>query len=384
MALDPATLPTDVAAASAPFSSSAIKSILSIVMVRVSGCLCLATRANCDSDHDRLPAGIAVDALGKKLQATFLSGRPTGSLRRTPPPASYTTTRDVSFIVIRLRPCRAEVDSLRRRCLTTDIRAISRPHVAGLAKGCDCGCHRQWETHPGGNLKLTHVLGKHGVKIRELAKLTGRSRNTVRRYLREGETAARRKPSPKRPEKLDPFKDYFVARVAAAAPDRIPATVPYREIAARGYDGGITRLKPFLRGLVPAAGPASRSLGSRRIVRCKPTGRTSVGAATSSKCSSRRSVRRESCWRPGATTTIASDLTRLSPTEHRKSSATTIGNLPRRPAAGKTSTQDSPTEWRKQGSHVMEYAKWCADSPKPVLHELMLLCRPYTTGDDRH
>lgn len=97
------------------------------------------------------------------------------------------------------------------------------------------------------------VLAKHGVKIRELAKLTGRSRNTVRRYLREGEAAARRKPAPKRPEKLDPFKDYVVARVTAAAPDRIPATVLYREIAARGYDGGITRLKQFLRGLVPAA-----------------------------------------------------------------------------------------------------------------------------------
>ncbi len=50
------------------------------------------------------------------------------------------------------------------------------------------------------------VLAKHGVKIRELAKLTGRSRNTVRRYLREGEAAARRKPARKRPEKLDPFQ----------------------------------------------------------------------------------------------------------------------------------------------------------------------------------
>ncbi len=133
------------------------------------------------------------------------------------------------------------------------------------------------------------VLAKHGVKIRELAKLTGRSRNTVRRYLREGEAAARRKPARKRPEKLDPFKDYVVARVAAAAPDRIPATVLYREIAARGYDGGITRLKQFLRGLVPAA--AAEPVGaSRRIraVRCRPTGRTSGAAATSSKCSSRR------------------------------------------------------------------------------------------------
>jgi transposase len=45
----------------------------------------LVARANRDSDHDRLPAGAAVDTLGKSPQAAFLSGRPTGSLRRTPP-----------------------------------------------------------------------------------------------------------------------------------------------------------------------------------------------------------------------------------------------------------------------------------------------------------
>jgi hypothetical protein len=55
-------------------------------MVRVSGCFDVATRANCDSDHDRSPDGAAVDTMGKRLQAAFLSGRPTGSLRPTPPP----------------------------------------------------------------------------------------------------------------------------------------------------------------------------------------------------------------------------------------------------------------------------------------------------------
>lgn len=99
------------------------------------------------------------------------------------------------------------------------------------------------------------VLQKHGAGIRELARSTGRSRNTVRRYLREGAAAAVRKSAPKRPEKLDPFRDYIVSRMTAAAPDRIPATVLHRELAARGYDGGITRLKQFVRGLAPAAAP---------------------------------------------------------------------------------------------------------------------------------
>lgn len=95
------------------------------------------------------------------------------------------------------------------------------------------------------------ILKKHGTSIRELARATGRSRNTVRRYLREGEAASVRKPAPKRAEKLDPFKAYIVERVKAAAPDRIPAVVLFREVRARGYGGGETRLKQFVRSLVP-------------------------------------------------------------------------------------------------------------------------------------
>lgn len=97
------------------------------------------------------------------------------------------------------------------------------------------------------------VLRKHGAGIRELARTTGRSRNTVRRYLRKGEAAAVRKPAPERAEKLDPFKDYIIERMTAAAPDRIPATVLFREIRERGYAGGETRVKQFVRGLVPVA-----------------------------------------------------------------------------------------------------------------------------------
>jgi transposase len=99
------------------------------------------------------------------------------------------------------------------------------------------------------------VLRKHGTSIRELARLTGRSRNTVRRYLRGGAAAATRKPVPRRAEKLDPFKPYIVERLEAAAPDRIPAAVLFREIKERGYNGGETRLKQFVRRLAPV--PAS-------------------------------------------------------------------------------------------------------------------------------
>jgi transposase len=76
--------------------------------------------------------------------------------------------------------------------------------------------------------------------------------------LREGEAAAVRKPAPKRVEKLDPFKAYIVDRVNAAAPDRIPAVFLFSEIKARGYDGGKTRVKQFVRGLALAPAPAQR------------------------------------------------------------------------------------------------------------------------------
>ena len=68
------------------------------------------------------------------------------------------------------------------------------------------------------------------------------------------------KPAPKRAEKLDPFKAYIVGRMKAALPDRIPATVLFREIKERGYEGGETRVKLFVRGLtpLPAAAPAVR------------------------------------------------------------------------------------------------------------------------------
>jgi transposase len=133
------------------------------------------------------------------------------------------------------------------------------------------------------------VLRKHGASIRELARSTGRSRNTVRRYLREGEAAATRKPAPQRAEKLDPFRDYIVERMKAAA-DRIPAAVLFREIKARGYDGGETRLKQFVRGLLPAAPPEPAvRFETEPGHQIRRTGRRSEEAPTSSRCSSPRS-----------------------------------------------------------------------------------------------
>jgi transposase len=94
------------------------------------------------------------------------------------------------------------------------------------------------------------VLHRHGKSIREIARETGVSRNTVRRYLRD-EAAARYKPRPPRRSKLDPFKGYIAERVHAAAPERIPASVLLMELRERGYVGGYTMVKQLVASLKP-------------------------------------------------------------------------------------------------------------------------------------
>jgi transposase len=103
------------------------------------------------------------------------------------------------------------------------------------------------------------VLHRHGKGIREIARETGISGNTVRRYLRDDE-ATRYKSLPPKAAKLDPFKAYIVERLRAAAPERIPAKVLLTELRDRGYFGGYTMLKLFAASLRPKelAAPAVR------------------------------------------------------------------------------------------------------------------------------
>lgn len=96
------------------------------------------------------------------------------------------------------------------------------------------------------------VRAKRGESIRQLAQAMGMSRNTVRRYLRGAQ--AQRQVSP-RPSKLDPFKEYLIERIAQARPDWIAAPVLTREIAERGYEGGVGMVKAFIRMHKPVPRP---------------------------------------------------------------------------------------------------------------------------------
>jgi transposase len=90
------------------------------------------------------------------------------------------------------------------------------------------------------------VLARQGMGIRAIARELGVDRKTVRRYLKDP-NAGGYGPRAPRATKLSPFVAYLQERIDAARPAWIPATVLLRELRERGYDGGISQLKEFLR-----------------------------------------------------------------------------------------------------------------------------------------
>ena len=95
-----------------------------------------------------------------------------------------------------------------------------------------------------------HLLKKHGFSLRQIAKEVGCAVNTVRRQLAEEGTPKYERKF-QRPTKLAAYEVYLRARQESAKPLWIPATVLLREIKERGYLGGQTQLRAFLRTLKP-------------------------------------------------------------------------------------------------------------------------------------
>jgi transposase len=94
------------------------------------------------------------------------------------------------------------------------------------------------------------LLKKHGWSLRQIAEEVGCAVNTVRRHL-ESPALPRYERQVQRETKLAPHEAYLRARQQAASPLWIPATVLYREIKARGYQGQMSQLRAFLRSLKP-------------------------------------------------------------------------------------------------------------------------------------
>ena len=95
------------------------------------------------------------------------------------------------------------------------------------------------------------LMYKQGKKIKQIARETGYSVNTVRKYIRSTEKPAY-SARPTKASKLNDYKDYLQARVKQAEPSWIPATVLYLEIKSRGYTGSLSLLRDYLRELKPS------------------------------------------------------------------------------------------------------------------------------------
>lgn len=90
----------------------------------------------------------------------------------------------------------------------------------------------------------------HVLSVREIARRTGHSRNTVERHLkREGPALYTARPAV--PGKLDAHKAFVSERMIAAHPERLQGTVLLGNLRARGYTGGITILREHLATLRP-------------------------------------------------------------------------------------------------------------------------------------
>lgn len=94
------------------------------------------------------------------------------------------------------------------------------------------------------------LMYKQGKKLKQIARETGYSINTVRKYIRDnGKPIYSDRPS--KESKLDSYRDYLKSRIKQAEPAWIPATVLLLEIQAAGYAGSISLLRDYLRSLKP-------------------------------------------------------------------------------------------------------------------------------------
>ena len=115
--------------------------------------------------------------------------------------------------------------------------------------------------------KVRRMHRRQNKTVREIARLTSLSRNTIRKYLRselQGEPKYRRGPMP---TKLAPFHAVLKQALAADALQpkhkRRTALALFAELKAAGYGGGYTRVTDFIRAWRVAEGQSS---GGRAFV----------------------------------------------------------------------------------------------------------------------
>ncbi len=98
---------------------------------------------------------------------------------------------------------------------------------------------------------VLHHYAREGLSKTAIAEKLGINRRTVHRYLGQGEEEPKYGPRPRRPSKLDPYKEYLLGRMKAYP--ELSAQRLLNEIQGLGYGGGYTILKDYLRAHRPRA-----------------------------------------------------------------------------------------------------------------------------------
>lgn len=101
----------------------------------------------------------------------------------------------------------------------------------------------------GGTVLSLQELMTSGKGIRTIARETGLSRNTVRKYLRDGCLPARSKKYPRRESKLDPFKPLIDEWMKRDGLFNCGAML--MRLRDMGYTGGLTIIKDYVRPARP-------------------------------------------------------------------------------------------------------------------------------------
>ena len=104
--------------------------------------------------------------------------------------------------------------------------------------------------------------------IREIARRTGLSRNTIKKYLREDAVEPRFK-TPSRPSKLDPYTDrlsaWLLAQTRKSRKERRTVKLMHEDLVKLGYDGSYERVAAFARAWRADRQRAEQTTGPRLV-----------------------------------------------------------------------------------------------------------------------
>jgi transposase len=116
-----------------------------------------------------------------------------------------------------------------------------------------------------GELMMILELHRQGLSLAAIARRTGMDRATVAKYVKRGLEPPCYGPRHPRPTVITPVEAYLRERVAAFP--ELNGSRLLREIRERGYTGGYTALKDFLRTLRPRRRRSSAASRPRRVSR---------------------------------------------------------------------------------------------------------------------